>query len=57
MKANSKRKKLKRNLISNFAHIPIKTEYNKVAYYEEKNNKNNKILSNINYSIYIKFRR
>ena len=36
MKGNTKRKKVKRNLISNFAFIQIKIDHNKVAYYEEK---------------------
>ena len=57
MKGNPKRKKVKRNLISDFAYIQIKIDHNKVAYYDKKNNKNNNRFSSSNSGICINFRK
>ena len=47
----SYRKKIKRNLMSNFEYILIKFNYNKNIHQEEKNN--NKNISRIKYSKHI----
>ena len=48
----SYRKKIKRNLMSNFEYILVKFNYNKIICQEEKNN--NKNISRIKYSKHIK---